>query len=159
MDRAADAVTAAAGQAAATLRGEIEAAERAVSSISSAGSKVREATNWSGSHGVYISGSPGSGELDAARSALSRGDYDGAQRHAESAYRSAASAISEAEAEESRRRRAEEERQRREREERDRREREERERRERSNDSGGGSSGGGGSSWGGSSSGNGRSGW
>lgn len=159
VDRAADAVTAAAAQAAATLRGEIEAGQRAVSSISSAASKVREATNWSGSHGVYISGSPGSGELDAARSALSNGDYDSAQRHAESAYRRAASAISEAEAEESRRRREEEERRRREREERDRREREERERRERSSDSGGGSSGGGGSSWGGSSSGNGRSGW
>lgn len=158
VDRAADSVTAAAAQAAATLRGEIEAGQRAVSSISSAASKVREATNWSGSHGVYISGSPGSGELDAARSALSNGDYDSARRHAESAYRRAASAISEAEAEESRRRRAEEERQRREREERDRREREERERRERSSGSGGGS-GGGGSTWGGSSSGNGRSGW
>lgn len=158
VDRAADTVTAAAGQAAGTLRGEIQAAEQAVSAISSAGSKVREATNWSGSYGVYISGSPGSGELDSARSALSRGDYGSAQRHAEAAYHRAASAIAEAEAEESRKRRAEEERQRREREEQERRERAERERRDRANDSGG-SSGGGGSSWGGSSSGNGRSGW
>lgn len=155
VDQAADRVAAEAGQTSAALRDELAAAMSAASAITSAGSKVREATNWSGSYGVYISGSPGSSELESARAALSRGDYAGAKRHADAAYSRAASAISEAEAEESRRRRAEEERRRREEEERRRRQREEEERRSRSS----GGSGGGGSSWGGSGSGNGRSGW
>lgn len=166
LDREADRVTNAASHVAATLNGELAAAAAATSAISSAASKVREATNWSGSYGVYISGSPGGNALENARQALNRGDYDGAKRYAESARREAASAISNAEAEverhreEERRRRAAEEAARR------RREQEEEDRRRRSSSSSGSSSnwgssssGSGGSSWGGSSSGSGKSGW
>lgn len=163
LDIEADRITNEASHVAATLSGELAAAASATSAVSSAASKVREASNWSGSHGVYIPGSPGSGSLDAARAALARGDYQGAISNAESARRAAASAISQAEAQvaaaiaEERRRREEEERARRRRQE-------EEEERRRSSSSGGSSwgsssSGNGGSSWGGSSSGNGKSGW
>ncbi|MBI3299389.1 MAG: hypothetical protein HYZ75_14575 [Elusimicrobia bacterium] len=156
MDQTADRVTARAGLVAATLRGEIQAAQNAVSAISSAASRVREATNWSGSYGVSITGSPGSSALDSARAALRRGEYVRAKNHAESAYGSAASAISAAEAEEASRRRAEEARQRAARDAQRARDNAERQRRERANNSGGGRSGG---FSGGSKSGNGRSGW
>lgn len=164
LDAEADRITNAASHVAATLSNELAAAASATQAVSSAASKVREASNWTGSHGVYIPGSPGSGSLDSARAALSRGDYQGAISHAESARRAAASAISQAEAAvaaaiaEERRRREAEERERRRRQE------EEEDRRRRSSSGSGsswgsGSSGGGGSSWGGSSSGGGRSGW
>lgn len=161
LDAEADRITNAASHVAATLTHELAAAASATSAVSSASSKVREASNWSGSHGVYIPGSPGSGSLESARAALSRGDYQGAVSHAESARRAAASAISQAEAEVAaaiaaeRRRREEEERQRRRRQQ----EEEDRRRSSSSGSSYGGSSGSGGSSWGGSSSGSGRSGW
>jgi hypothetical protein len=162
LDAEADRITNAASHVAATLNHELAAAASATQAVSSASAKVREASNWTGSHGVYIPGSPGSGSLESARAALSRGDYQGAVSHAESARRAAASAISQAEAQvaaaiaEERRRREAEERERR------RRQQEEEDRRRRSSSSGssyGSSSGSGGSSWGGSSSGSGRSGW
>ncbi|UPT73753.1 MAG: hypothetical protein M0D55_18190 [Elusimicrobiota bacterium] len=161
IDGEADRITRDAAHVAATLRGEIAEAARATSAISNASSKVREATNWTGSYGVSVPGSPGSGSLNSAKSALNNGDYDGAIRHAESARSAAISAIQTAEAEVSRRRREEEEERRRQEEARRRREREEEDRRQRSSGGSGGgfSSGGGGSSWGGSSSGGGNSSW
>jgi uncharacterized membrane protein YgcG len=161
-DQEADRITTQAAHVAATLKGEIAAAARATEVISNAAYKVREATNWTGSYGVSVPGSPGSGSLDSARSALNNGDYDGAIRYAEAARSAAISAIQVAEAEVSRRRRAEEEERRRQEEERRRRQQEEDDRRRRSEEesrrSSSGSSGGG-SSWGGSSSGGGSSSW
>lgn len=163
LDREADRITNEAAHVAAVLKGELAAAAKATQAISSAASQVSQATNWTGSYGVSVPGSPGSGSISSARSALNNGDYAGAIRYAESARAAAIAAIQEAEAEVSRRRRAEEEERRRQEEARRRREQEEEDRRRRSSDSGsggfGGSSGGGGSSWGGSSSGGGSSSW
>lgn len=162
IDREADRITTEAARVAASLKGEIAAAVRATEVISNAASKVREATNWTGSYGVSVPGSPGSGSLNSAKSALNNGDYDGAIRYAESARSAALAAIQTAEAEVSRRRREEEEERRRQEEARRRRQQEEDDRRRRSEEdsrrSSGGSSGGG-SSWGGSSSGGGSSSW
>ncbi len=169
IDSEADRITSEAARTAASLKGEIAAAVRATEVISNAASKVREATNWTGSYGVSVPGSPGGGSLNSAKSALNSGDYDGAIRHAESARSAAISAIQTAEAEVSRRRREEEEEQRRQEEARRRRQQAEDDRRRRSEEDsrrssggssyGGGSSSGGGSSWGGSSSGGGSSSW
>ncbi|MBI2789728.1 MAG: hypothetical protein HYX59_13700 [Elusimicrobia bacterium] len=162
VDAEADRITTQAAHVAASLKGEIAAAARATEVISNAAHKVREATNWTGSYGVSVPGSPGSGSLDSARGALNNGDYDGAIRYAEAARSAAISAIQTAEAEVSRRRREEEEERRREEEARRRRQQEEDDRRRRSEEdsrrSSSGSSGGG-SSWGGSSSGGGSSSW
>ena len=163
IDREADRITGEAAHVAASLKGELAAAARATDAISNAGSQVREATNWTGSYGVSVPGSPGSGSLNSAKSALNSGDYEGAIRYAEAARSAAISAIQTAEAEVSRRRREEEEERRREEEARRRRQQEEDDRRRRSEEdsrrSSGGSSSGGGSSWGGSSSGGGSSSW
>jgi len=164
IDQDADRITSQAAHVAASLKGEIAAAARATEVISNAASKVREATNWTGSYGVSVPGSPGSGSLNSAKSALNSGDYEGAIRYAESARSAAISAIQTAEAEVSRRRREEEEEQRRQEEARRRRQQEEDDRRRRADDdarrsSSSGSSGGGGSSYGGSSSGGGSSSW
>lgn len=165
LDREADRLTSEAAHVAASLKDELSAAVAATNAVSSAASKVREATSWSGSHGVYIPGSPGSGQLDSARDALGRGDYAGAVRAAENARRAAASAIAEAEAEVERHREEERRRRRQEEEERRRRQQEEDDRRRSSSGSSGGSdwgsssSGNSGSSWGGSSSGNSSSSW
>ncbi len=166
IDREADRITGEAAHVAALLKGELAAAARATEVISNSAAKVREATNWTGSYGVSVPGSPGSGSLNSAKSALNNGDYDGAIRYAEAARSAAISAIQIAEAEVSRLRREEEEERRRQEEARRRRQQEEDDRRRRSeedsrrsNDSSGGSSSGGGSSWGGSSSGGGSSSW
>lgn len=162
IDREADRITSQAAQIAASLKGELAAAARATDKISSAASQVREATNWTGSYGVSVPGSPGSGNLNSAKASLNNGDYEAAIRYAEAARSAAISAIQTAEAEVSRRRREEEEERRRQEEARRRRQQEEDDRRRRSEEdsrrSSGGSSGGG-SSWGGSSSGGGSSGW
>lgn len=163
IDREADRITSDAAHVAASLKGELAAAARATDVISNSAAKVREATNWTGSYGVSVPGSPGSGSLNSAKSALNSGDYEGAIRYAEAARSAAMSAIQTAEAEVSRRRREEEEERRREEEARRRRQQEEDDRRRRSEEdsrrSSGGSSSGGGSSWGGSSSGGGSSSW
>jgi len=164
IDREADRITSESAHVAALLKGELAAAARATDAISSAAANVREATNWTGSYGVSVPGSPGSGSLNSARSALNNGDYQGAIRYADSARSAAISAIQTAEAEVTRRRREEEEQRRREEEERRRRQQEEDDRRSRADDdarrsSNSGSSGGGGSSYGGSSSGGGSSSW
>ncbi len=162
IDREADRIASEAAHVAASLKGELAAAARATDKISSAASQVREATNWTGSYGVSVPGSPGSGSLNSAKSALNNGDYEGAIRYAEAARSAAISAIQTAEAEVSRRRREEEAERRRQEEARRRRQQEEDDRRRRSEEdrrrSSGGSSGGG-SSWGGSSSGGGSSSW
>ena len=164
IDREADRITTDAAHISASLTGELAAAARATSSISNAAASVSEATNWTGNYGVSVPGSPGSGSLNSARSALNNGDYDGAIRYADAARSAAISAIQTAEAEVSRRRREEEEEQRRQEEARRRRQQEEDDRRRRSEEdsrrsSDSGSSGGGGSSYGGSSSGGGSSSW
>jgi hypothetical protein len=157
-----------AAHAAAVLKSELAAAAKATSAITTAAAAVREATNWSGSYGVSVPGSPGSGSVQSARSALNSGDYAGAIRYADSARREAQSAIDSAEAEETRRRRAAEAEAARlaaiAAAERRRREEEEESRRSSSSGSSSGfggssSSGGGGSSFGGSSSGGGDSSW
>ncbi len=162
IDHEADRITSEAAHVAASLKGELAAAARATQAISNAASQVREATNWTGSYGVSVPGSPGSGSLSSAKSALNNGDYSGAISYAESARSAAISAIQTAEAEVNRRRREEEERQAAIERERRRRQQEEddnRRRAEESSRSSSSGSSGGGSSWGGSSSGGGSSGW
>ncbi len=166
VDALADRIAGEAAKAAAVLKGEMAAADDAVKAIGSASNKVREAGSWTGSYGVVISGTPGSGSLAKARELLEQGLYEEAEKAAKSAYKTADDAIDEAEAEESRRRRAEEERQEAERRRR-RREEEERSRSSSGGFGGGGFGGGhssggghsGGSSWGGGGSGMGKSGW
>lgn len=162
LDAEADRIAAESARVDAAIKGELEEAERAVSAISKAAAKAREAGSWSGSYGVVITGSPGSDILSTGRRFLEDGHYSRAREEAEQAYRMAAAAIDEAEAEVSRKRRREEER---EAAERRRREEEEESRRRSLSSSSGDSwgssswSSGGSSSWGSSSSGSGMSGW
>jgi hypothetical protein len=173
VDQEADRIANELGRVAASLRGELQHAQEAASSISSASTKVRSAGSWTGGYGVTIPGTPGSGELSRARAALERGDYAEAERAASRAASVAAAAIAEAERlvaqrEEEERQRREAERRRREEEEAARRRRaeEEEESRRRSSSSsdsgsswGSSSSGNSGSNWSSSGSGNGSSGW
>lgn len=164
LDQEADRIDIEGARSAATLTGELAAAEEAAAAVTSASEKVREATYWSGGYAVTISGSPGSDTLAHARGLLMQGRYEEAGQEAHKAYRIADIAIENAR-EKVRRLREEEER----REEERRRASEERRRREArslsyvssssgSSRSSGSSSGSGGSSRGGSSSsGSGRS--
>ncbi|WP_164016038.1 hypothetical protein [Pyxidicoccus trucidator] len=119
---------------AATLRGELKAAERAVDAIQEATRAVQRADRWSGGYGVRIAGRPGTPQLSDARAALQQGLYPAAEQAARRAERAALDAIHEAEREEDRLRREEEERheaeRRRQEAERQEREEEERHRRE-----------------------------
>ncbi|MEW6301854.1 MAG: hypothetical protein AB1705_00170 [Verrucomicrobiota bacterium] len=110
LDQEADAITADAGRHAATLRGEMQAAESAMRVISDAAQFVRSASVWRGGYSVKIVGSPGGNRLQDARHALSVADYHQALALAEAARREAASAIASAEAEVRRQKRLEEER-------------------------------------------------
>jgi hypothetical protein len=166
VDKEADSIAAQAAQVQIILKNEEAAGQAAISAITKAAAKVKEATNWSGSYGVYISGSPGSGSLESARAALRKGDYPGAKSHAESAAKAAKSAIDDAEAEVHRLYAAEQARLAKEAAARRRREEAAAAALSRSYGNGGGSSswgssnsGGGSSSWGSSNSGCGRSGW
>lgn len=159
VDAEADRIANEAAKVAATLRRETQAAEEASSAITNASSKVREATGWTGRYGVYIPGSPGSGELDRARSALASGRYDDAKSYASRARSEAASAIAAAEAEVQRRYREEQEELERQRRERQRQEEERREAARRSSSGSGSGMGGGGFGGGGSSSGMGGGSW
>lgn len=169
LDATADRITNAAAEAAATLKNEVAAAQSATRAISDASAKVSEATNWSGSYGIGVPGSPGATDLGQARSALAAGRYEDAKREAAAAHRAAAAAIEEAEEQVRRERRRREDEARRAREaaeaaERARRraaeEAEERRRRSSSSSSSSwGSSSSSRSSWGGSSSGSSRSSW
>lgn len=166
LDQEADRIASEAARQAASLSGQIAAAQQATAALSNASQKVREASYWSGGHGTT---SPGANDLFQGRALLAVGRYEDASRQAQEAYRAAADAI-EIAREQMRRLREEEER----RDEERRRAAEERRRRSaesssllssssssssRSWSSGGGSSssGSGRSSWGGSSSGSGGS--
>ena len=83
----------------------------AFAGIKSAESKISEARRWSGSYGVTLSGSPGKGAMEEALQLLKSGSYEEALIRAQAAHRLAANAITEAEAEESRREAAERRRQ------------------------------------------------
>ena len=164
LDREALRISNQAAHAAATLTGEIAAAARATQELSRAAGTVSTATNWTGSYGVSVPGSPGSDSLSRARMHLNNGNYSEAFRAAEAARTAALAAIQTAEAEVSRRRREEEEERRRQEDERRRRQQQEEDDRRRSSGSGGGfggssSSGGGSSGWGNTSSGGGKSRW
>jgi hypothetical protein len=85
VDQLADQLAIRGGEAAAALRGELDKAHRCVETLSDAARQVRRAASWTGSYGIAIAGSPGGDELDAARAAFGRGDYDGTLRHAANA--------------------------------------------------------------------------
>lgn len=172
LDREADRIDVEGARSAATLTGELAAAEEAAAAVTGASEKVREATDWSGGYGVTITGEPGSDALAHARNLLMQGRYEEAGQEAQKSFRAADIAI-EAAMERVRRLREEEER----REEERRRAAEARRRREAqarsfvssssgsssasggSSSSGSSSSGSGRSSYGGSGSGSGKSGW
>lgn len=163
LDGEADAIASEAAKVTSVLKQELEEAQSALEAISNAASKVRAATNWSGSYGVYISGSPGSDILERARGLLGQGKYEEAEKEAQRARKKAVDAIEEAESEEQRLREAE---RRRQEAERRRREEEEEARRRRYDDDhrggggwGGSGSGGGGGGFGGSGSGGGGGKW
>ncbi len=140
----------------ALLNDELAHANEATQAINDAAAQIAAATNWNGGFGVYIPGSPGMDQLNAARQALSNGDYAGAKRFAAAAAQTAAQAVAEAQAEVSRRQlaqqQAEAERQRKIDEERQARKEAEERNRSRSSDSGvswnNGNSSGEGSNWG-----------
>jgi len=115
VDADANRIAQVAGRAAASLRGELEAAEKAVAALNTAAARVRAAGTWTGGLGVLILGSPGSNHLEQARRMLQTGSYQEAWRIAEAARHAADLAIAQAEAELQQRRRAEEERRERER--------------------------------------------
>jgi hypothetical protein len=110
LETEAEQLEARAGRDAATLRGELEAAERAVASIQRAASVVQRTSGWSSRHGVSISGRPGALPLTQARTALSQGRYGEAEQSASTAEAQAREALEEAERQERWRREAEEER-------------------------------------------------
>ncbi len=107
LDADADRIHSAAGRTAAALRDELKRAEDAITAISQAAKKVRQAAGWSGSHGVRILGSPGAGSLERARQQLLGGAYLPALRFAEDARSNAQRAVANAETEVARRIRAE----------------------------------------------------
>lgn len=111
LETEADRLFAAVARASSTLRGELAAAERAVSAIQGAASAVHRADQWRGLYGVTISGRPGASLLSAAQGSLRQGIYPAAQSAADSAERQARDAILHAEREVDARRREEEERQ------------------------------------------------
>jgi hypothetical protein len=57
------------------LRGELQIAERAAEAVESSSRDVFQAARWTGGWGVRIFGSPGSREIERARDALQRADY------------------------------------------------------------------------------------
>jgi hypothetical protein len=143
IDQGANGLTQRAAAAAATLRGELESAQAAMTVLTAASTVVRTAGAWTGGFGVAILGTPGADLLTQARGHLERGDYESARRLAENARRAAEQAIAQAEAEVRRRRRAEEERL-----EQERRRRRAEEEARQSRSSGSSGWGGGSSSWG-----------
>jgi len=90
----------------AILKDELAHANQATQAINDAAAQVAAATNWNGGFGVYIPGSPGIEQLNAARQALANGDYAGAQSYATAAAQAAAQALADAQAEAARRQRA-----------------------------------------------------
>ena len=111
IDRRADQLTLDAGQAAATLRGDLDRGQRCAQTLQQAAAQVRLAAGWTGTFGINIMGSPGGDDLEMARRAFSQGDYDGALRFAGNAAALASRAVQEAEMRVRERRRAEQRRQ------------------------------------------------
>ena len=107
IDQQADQLTLQAGQAAATLRGDLDRGQRCVQSLQEAAEQVRLASGWTGMFGINIMGSPGGDDLEMARAAFARGDYDQAMRFASNATALASRAVQEAEMRVRERRRAE----------------------------------------------------
>ena len=105
LDAEADRIAGEAARWAATLTGELAAAEKAVKALSAASGWVRTASSWS-DYGVTIDGNPGSNALSRARSLLERGRYDDAGKQANVAFQEASQAIEAAKAEASRQREA-----------------------------------------------------
>lgn len=79
------------------LRREKEDGEAALTAISQARTKVREAGSWSGTYVSSISGSSGKAALERADDAFEQGDFTTARQEAASALSQAANAISAAE--------------------------------------------------------------
>ena len=107
IDQQADQLTLQAGQAAATLRGDLDRGQRCVQSLQEAAEQVRLASGWTGMFGINIMGSPGGDDLEMARAAFVRGDYDQAMRFAANATALASRAVQQAEMRVRERRRAE----------------------------------------------------
>lgn len=108
LDAEADRLHTVAGRITATLRGEIDRANRALATLTSAAEAVRRAGGWTGGYGVRIDGAPGSDALADARGWLERGEYERARSLADSARRVAETAVAAAVAEVMRRQAAEE---------------------------------------------------
>jgi hypothetical protein len=110
LDAEADRIANEAARFAAILRGELQAAQAAVSAITAAAAAVRTAGLWNGPYGVSIRDCPGAELLTQARHCLQQGSYDNARQAAESAQRAAHLAVAQAQAEVQRQQHAEEER-------------------------------------------------
>ncbi len=111
LDAEADRIAHEAGRVAAILRGDLQAAQTALESITAASAAVRTAGLWTGPFGVTIAGCPGAELLAQARRCLQEGAYAPARQAAESAQHAARQAVAAAQAEVLRQQRAEEERQ------------------------------------------------
>ncbi len=108
LDQAADQIAAETTTWRARLQGELARAAASVEALNRAADRVRTAGGWSGALGVRITGVPGRDHLERARQAMDSGDYETAQRAAETALREAQTAIDAAEAEQRRRQREKE---------------------------------------------------
>ncbi len=108
LDEQADQMASEASAIAATLVQEMDQAALSNAEIHLAAKEVRRASNWTGRYGVYVSGSPGSDELENARALLAQGHYAAAIRAAKSSNAQAQNAIAQAIAQEARKRREEE---------------------------------------------------
>ncbi len=91
-----------------SLGGELQTAGQALALFQQASQSVFQATQWSGSYGVRVSGSPGIQELERARSSLQQGNYSIVLELSRVAAAAATAAIQHAEREVQRRRMAEE---------------------------------------------------
>ena len=95
------------GVVAGRLRKELENAENAAAQLKHASDVVFRAARWSGSYGVRVVGRPGVEDLEAARRALSIGDYQQTIKLSFAATQQAEHAINAAEREVASRRREE----------------------------------------------------
>ncbi len=91
-----------------SLGGELQTAGQALALFQQASQSVFQATQWSGSYGVRVSGSPGVQELERARTSLQQGNYGIVLELSRVAAAAATAAIQHAEREVQRRRMAEE---------------------------------------------------
>ncbi len=94
------------GVASGRLRNELDLAKESVDALRRASEDVLRATRWSGGHGIQITGSPGSAELERARRALSAGDYAFMLEMSRAAMQASRQAMQRAEREVQRRQRA-----------------------------------------------------